>query len=60
MLNKEYIWILVCTAFFMIIVLTGALLIFSWNRPSADDVSVEVSLPVIDWDRYLKLSKHIE
>jgi hypothetical protein len=61
MLNKNFIFFLFSGVMFMSGVIYLAMLSLSWNQAiSPSDASLEVSLPVINWEKYMNLSKHLD
>lgn len=61
MLNKNYISFLISLALFLIILLYSLGIYLKWNQPVEEKASsVEVNLPVLDWQRYSTLSKQYE
>lgn len=61
MLNKGYVFIAVSFAFFVFSIGYISYISLGWNEPiDESESSVQINLPVIDWDRYLNLSKRLE
>jgi len=61
MLNKNFIFFLLSAVMFFSGVIYLGTLSWSWNKMiSPSDASLEVSLPVINWEKYMNLSKHLD
>lgn len=65
MLNKlplSYILFSTITFFFVLILVVISYIYFNWgNVPSFDNTTaVEVSLPIINWEKYTELSNKID
>lgn len=61
MLNKNYIPFLISLALFLIILFCSLVIYLKWDQPVTEEASsVEVNLPVLDWQRYSTLSKQYE
>ncbi|EKD48331.1 MAG: hypothetical protein ACD_65C00012G0002 [uncultured bacterium] len=62
MLNKEqfknYSYFLASLILFLAIIIYSGIIYINWNKEiNRDEVAVEINLPVIDWNKYLNLSK---
>lgn len=58
MLNKGFTLFFVCLTLFVVMALYSVVTYIRWDAPVEETVSLEVNLPVIDWQRYSTLSKH--
>lgn len=57
--NRSLLLTACCVGLFVITLITLALLRAGWDEPPpADKTQVKITLPVIDWGKYLELSKH--
>lgn len=55
---KEYLPFIASILMFLIILIYSAVLYIDWNKNiTKKDYQVEVSLPIIDWQKYSNLSK---
>jgi len=62
MLNKEllknYAYFLASLVLFIIIAIYSTIIYINWNEEiDKSTIAVEINLPVIDWNKYLNLSK---
>ncbi|PIR55501.1 hypothetical protein COU74_00570 [Candidatus Peregrinibacteria bacterium CG10_big_fil_rev_8_21_14_0_10_36_19] len=59
MLNKykEYWLFFVCILLFFVLIGYVLYIYFTWNANGNGDDPIEVSLPVIEWQKYTNLSK---
>jgi hypothetical protein len=61
MLNKANLSFYLSVIFFVLIIFYASFVYINWDEPVViSEDSVEINLPVIDWARYLDLSKHPE
>lgn len=61
MLNKNYIPFLISLALFLGMLLCALVIYIKWDQPVEEKASsVEINLPVLDWQRYSTLSKQYE
>jgi hypothetical protein len=61
MLNKNFVQFLITLVFFLSASIYMLVIYWSWNeKPSPSETSLEVSLPVMNWEKYMNLSKHLE
>lgn len=57
--QREYAIFGLSILFFIVMLGYGAILYFNYNKPAEkNETTVEVNLPVIDWQKYQSLSKH--
>lgn len=55
---KNYLPFILTTILFLLIILFSLILYINWNKKLTDgEPSVEINLPVINWDKYMDLSK---
>lgn len=55
---KNYLPFILTTILFLLIILFSLILYINWNKKLSDgETSVEINLPVINWDKYMDLSK---
>lgn len=58
MLNKHYIYLITTTILFVIIVVYSSAIYAKWdNQLDPSEAAIEINLPVIEWNKYLDLSK---
>lgn len=58
---KEYIIFIASVGLFLLILGYEAVVYFNYNKPVTENaITVEVNLPVIDWQKYQNLSKHYQ
>jgi len=58
MLNKHYIYLITTTILFVVIEVYSSVIYAKWdNQLDPSDAAVEINLPVIEWNKYLDLSK---
>ncbi len=62
MLNKDhlktYSYLLASTILFVIIIGYSAFIYLNWGKEiDPSETAIEINLPVIDWNKYLNLSK---
>lgn len=56
---REYTIFGLSVVFFVVLLVYGAILYVHYNGPTTKtNLTVEVNLPVIDWQKYQNLSKH--
>ncbi len=61
MLNKNYIYLIATTVLFVIITIYSSVIYINWDKElDESETAVEINLPVIEWDKYLNLSKQPE
>ncbi len=61
MLNKNFVQFLITLVFFLSASIYMLVIYWSWDeKPSPSETSLEVSLPVMNWEKYMNLSKHLE
>ncbi len=61
MLNKNFIFFLLSAILFTSAAIFLSTIYWSWNKgPVLDGDVLEVSLPVINWEKYMNLSKHLD
>ncbi|MEK7146202.1 MAG: hypothetical protein AAB802_03385 [Patescibacteria group bacterium] len=59
--SKSLILITLTTVFFTLAIVSLIWLKIHWNDPiSAEENALEINLPVINWEKYLNLSKQPE
>lgn len=55
---KNYLPFITSTILFLIIIIYSLIIYINWNKKLPDnETSVEINLPVINWDKYMNLSK---
>lgn len=55
---KNYLPFILTTILFLLIILFSLILYINWNKKLTNgETSVEINLPVINWDKYMDLSK---
>jgi hypothetical protein len=59
-LNKNYWPFFVAIGLFIVIIISSFSLYLSWNNDVEADLSVEVTLPIIDLGGYYNLSKQLD
>jgi len=58
---KPYLSFLSLIALFLVLVIYTTLLYINWEKPLEKEAyELEVSLPIIDWQKYSSLSKQYE
>ncbi len=62
MLNKEhfknYSYFLISLMLFLVIIIYSGIIYINWDKEiDKSEIAVEINLPVIDWNKYLNLSK---
>lgn len=56
--SKEYLLLIASISMFITILVYSVVIYVGWNKPLINkDYQVEVSLPIIDWQKYSNLSK---
>ncbi len=61
MLNKNHIYFITSLVLFVIIIGYTSVIYIGWDKEIEEAESdVEINLPVIDWNKYLNLSKQPE
>jgi len=61
MLNKNFVIFLLSGVLFLFGMGYLTTVYWTWNyAPSASESSLEVSLPIINWEKYMNLSKHLD
>ncbi len=59
-INKSYLPFFIAIGLFMVIIISTISLYSSWNKPIETELSVEVTLPIIDLGGYYNLSKQMD
>lgn len=55
---KNYLPFILTTILFLLIILFSLILYINWNKKLTNgETLVEINLPVINWDKYMDLSK---
>lgn len=58
---KPYFSFIITIALFLVLIIYTAILYLNWdNKVEKDTYEIEVSLPIIDWQRYSSLSKQLK
>lgn len=61
MFNKSFLLFWILTGLFVVLLSHLLFLSVAWNNEAPENgVSVDISLPVINWDEYLQLSKSLK
>ncbi len=55
---KNYLPFIISTTLFLIIIIYSLIIYINWDKKlQNNETNVEINLPVINWDKYMNLSK---